>query len=252
MGNALRCLKTKHMLLQEDCARTDALHFAATALAEIAHTFEHRREDIEKQISVNASTRAQLLREFREHKRSREETQRVLTDLDVKQKVAQQRLDRVNSNILHYKRYEGDVLELQSTMDTTSKMADVTAALSKVGVKVRDLDKHNDAVDRVMGEVSDMTRNQGDYLSDENAEHVGNIREDVSSSVADELDMIEDMKADEFALTMAAAKTAKAGGKTKKFTHTLPSSPLRHADEEDDEERKEDNETAEIVFRTMT
>jgi hypothetical protein len=160
MGNLFNCLKSSHQLLQEDNARTNTLHEAATDLAQIAQAFEHRRDDIEKQIEAMQQTRNSVLNSFKRRTRSREETERLLTDLDVKHKVAVQRLERVNANILLYKRHEGNVLELQSTMVTTAKMTKLVKKLNKVGVKVVDLDKQNDAVDRVMGQVNEITRNQ--------------------------------------------------------------------------------------------
>ncbi len=39
MGNIINCLKTEHMLLKEDNARTNTLHEAATDLAEIAQAY---------------------------------------------------------------------------------------------------------------------------------------------------------------------------------------------------------------------
>ncbi len=111
-------------------------------------------------MEANQQTRATVLNQFRRKTRGREETQRMLTDLDVKYKVSLQRLERVNANILLYKRHEGNVLELQSTIVTTAKMTKLVKKLNKVGVKVVDLDKQNDAVDKVMGQVNEITRNQ--------------------------------------------------------------------------------------------
>ncbi len=92
-------------------------------------------------MEANQQTRATVLNQFRRKTRGREETQRMLTDLDVKYKVSLQRLERINANILLYKRHEGNVLELQSTIVTTAKMTKLVKKLNKVGVKVVDLDK---------------------------------------------------------------------------------------------------------------
>ena len=120
------------MLLKEDSERTSTLHEAAMDLAEIAQAFEHRRNDIEKQMESNQQVRATVLNQFRRKTRARDETQRMLTELDVKHKVALQRLERVNANILLYKRHEGNVLELQSTIVTTAKMTKLVKKLNKV------------------------------------------------------------------------------------------------------------------------
>ncbi len=251
MGNTMNCLKTEHMLLKEDNARTNTLHEAATDLAEIAQAFEHRRDDIEKQIESNQQTRKAVLTQFRRKTRSREETQRLLTDLDVKHKVAIQRLERVNANILLYKRHEGNVLELQSTIATTGKMTKLVKKLNKVGVKVVDLDKQNDAVDKVMGQVNEITRNQGDYATDENEEQMGSIKDEASSSVASELDRIEEMENDEFERALGEIKvplatmTKARGGKSLHTIHE-PSKMRSTALGDEEEEGEEGN-----IFNVM-
>ncbi len=96
MGTLMPQDRVEHKLLQEDKART--LHEAATDLAEMAQAFEHRRHDIERQIEATLLSRAPVVNQFRRESRSREATQRMLTDLDVKHRVSIQRLERVNAN----------------------------------------------------------------------------------------------------------------------------------------------------------
>ena len=127
MGNL--CYKSTHRLLAEEEKRTAALQTAALTLAEIAQSYELKKEDIEKEIQQQQKLIAGVLHDYKRGLRERVDAERVLLDLEMKQRMAIARLTRAQQNVLMYRKHEANVLELQSTMSTTMKMTALVGSL---------------------------------------------------------------------------------------------------------------------------
>jgi len=236
MGN---CYKSTHRLLAEEEKRTAALQTAALTLAEIAQSYELRKEDIEKEIQQQQKNIASVLHVYRRGLRERVDAERVLLDLEMKQRMAIARLTRAQQNALMYRKHEANVLELQSTMSTTMKMTALVGSLKKIGVKVENLDKQNDAVEDIMGKVREITENQDDIVSSDNALDLRGMDEDAQQHVSKQLDRLDNINKDEFERELDAIKlpTAKNRG-TSRSPHVIaePSQVYRTLEEQDDEE----------------
>jgi len=196
MGNL--CYKSTHRLLAEEEKRTAALQSAALTLAEIAQGYEVRKEDIEKEIQQQQKVITGVLHDYKRGLRERVDAERVLMDLEMKQRMAIARLARAQQNVLMYRKHEANVLELQSTMSTTMKMTALVGSLKKIGVKVENLDKQNDAVDDIMGKVRDITENQEIYINDENSMDLRGMDEEAQQHVSKQLDRLDNINKDEF------------------------------------------------------
>ncbi len=86
---------------------------------------------------------------------------------------------------------------------------------------------------------------------DENDEHMGNIKDDANSSVASELDRIEEMENDEFERTLSDIRVPAGQAKAGKRLHTIeePSKIRRDlGEEEEDDDGREGNV---VVFDSM-
>ena len=236
MGNL--CYKSTHRLLAEEEKRTAALQTAALTLAEIAQSYELRKEDIEKEIQTQQKLIASVLHDYKRGLRERVDAERVLLDLEMKQRMAIARLTRAQQNVLMYRKHESNVLELQSTMSTTMKMTALVGSLKKIGVKVENLDKQNDAVDDIMGKVRDITENQESYISDENSMDMRGMDEDAQQHVSKQLDRLDNINKDEFERELDAIKLPATKNRgTSRSPHVIaePSQIYRSMSEEEEE-----------------
>jgi hypothetical protein len=236
MGNL--CYKSTHRLLAEEEKRTAALQTAALTLAEIAQSYELRKEDIEKEIQTQQKLIASVLHDYKRGLRERVDAERVLLDLEMKQRMAIARLTRAQQNVLMYRKHESNVLELQSTMSTTMKMTALVGSLKKIGVKVENLDKQNDAVDDIMGKVRDITENQETYISDENSMDLRGMDEDAQQHVSKQLDRLDNINKDEFERELDAIKLPATKNRgTSRSPHVIaePSQIYRSMSEEEEE-----------------
>jgi hypothetical protein len=237
MGN---CFKSTHRLLAEEEKRTAALQSAALTLAEIAHSYEVRKEDIEKEIQQQQRLIAGVLHDYKRGLRERVDAERVLLDLEMKQRMAIARLTRAQQNVLMYRKHEANVLELQSTMSTTMKMTALVGSLKKIGVKVENLDKQNDAVDDIMGKVREITESQDEMVSSEVAIDLRGMDEEAQQHVSKQLDRLDNINKDEFERELDSIDlpgSAKKNKGTSRNPHVIaePSQAYRTLENEEDE-----------------
>lgn len=252
MGN---CFKTQHQLLADQEKQLEALANASLTLAEIAHRYQTRKEDIEHEIATRAKAINTVVQEFQRGVHERADAERLLTDLELKQSMAVARHHRANANVIMYEKHKTNVLELQATMENAAKMNQLVGSLKKIGVKVDSLEANNNKVERLMDKLRDATENNDEFIADSNLD-LQTMGDEASEKAKSTLDRLDTLKGDLVARELDSLPRPNAKGYKMKAAHVIaePSGTLRGVELEvdSDEEEEGGDGGGEHVFAEMS
>jgi hypothetical protein len=196
MGQLCFGRSRQHRPLIEDVEGQESkLKKALLVLAEIAKTHELRQQEINKEMQQNSRKVEQLLLEYAQGKRDRQDVQRQASTLEVKNRLLGERLKRVTHHYINTKQQEQDVEEFFSSLSTSRKMLQVVNELGSIGFNVESMDRMTDRMDDMMGNIREVTSTHNDFVSDSNSIDTREFDTDAMAHIAAQLDKVDDYKA---------------------------------------------------------